>query len=337
MAIKNQGIYILVESADFQKLPGGHGHLTLTLSDPDRHGIVNGGHTYAAIRDAIEGADEEEASIVERAYVRLHILQGIDPDKVAEIAEGLNRSKQVDDPSLDNLRKVFQGLKEAMQGKPGEKAIAYSQGDEGEVYITEVLVYLQLFNCERYADDKHPYPLYRKPKQAEEQFKADLDTEREGKPAATQLLVPRVHEILALADNIRLRTPTACKKVGFEFGRMKTDAKKRAGSEKHRNTVLPFINTTMNYTVPRGWVMPMLAGFRANVDWNLAEGKFQWRMPPDELLEGVIEDLARVCVTEHRDNNMRPEWVGNRESSYRQCYDKVLLYLARRGKIGYTN
>jgi len=203
------------------------------------------------------------------------------------------------------------------------------------MYITEVLVYLQLFNCERYSDDKHPYSLYRKPKQAEDFFKVDLEAEKSGKPAASVLLVPRVHEILALSDKIRLKTPTtASKRVGFEFGRMKTDARKRAGSKKHRNTQLPFIDNTMNHTVPRGWVMPMLAGFRANVDWNLAEGHFAWRIPTDELLDGVIEDLVRVCVTEHRDNNMRPEWVGNRESSYRQCYDKVLLYLARRGKLG---
>ena len=79
--------------------------------------------------------------------------------------------------------------------------------------------------------------------------------------------------------------------------------------------------------------MPMLAGIRANVEWDLEKKIFEWRIPLDELLSGVIDDLVRVCVTEHRDNNMRPEWVGNRESSYRQCYDKVLLYLAKRGKL----
>ena len=55
--------------------------------------------------------------------------------------------------------------------------------------------------------------------------------------------------------------------------------------------------------------------------------------PLKELLDGVITDLVKVCVTEHRDNKNPPEMVGNRESSYRQCYDKVLLYLARRGKL----
>ncbi|HEV7508671.1 MAG TPA: AIPR family protein [Thermoanaerobaculia bacterium] len=329
MAIKNQGIYILAESAEFKKLQGGQGQLTIVLSDPERHGIVNGGHTYAAIRDVIEN---EVAESIEHAYVRLHILQGIEPDKVAEIAEGLNRSKQVDDPSLDNLRKVFQGIRDSMHNKPGEEAIAYHQGDEGEMYITEVLVYLQLFNCERYKDDKHPYSLYRKPKQAEDYFKQELEAEKRGDPAATKLLVPAAPDILALGDRIRQATPIACKRIGFEFGRMKTGSK-RTGDKKNRNTPLPFIGSTMQHTVPRGWVMPMLAAFRANVYWDLAKAQFGWLLPLDEVFDGVIDDLVRVCVTEHRDNNMRPEWVGNRESSYRQCYDKILLFLARRGKL----
>jgi hypothetical protein len=76
------------------------------MTDRDRHGIVNGGHTYAAIRDAIETADEIARKSLSRAYVRLHILQGLAEEKVAEIAEGLNRTK-VDDPSLADLQGHF--------------------------------------------------------------------------------------------------------------------------------------------------------------------------------------------------------------------------------------
>ena len=68
---------------------------SITLADPNRHGIVNGGHTYAAIRDAIEDAEELQLKSLSRAYVRLHVLQGIEDSKVAEIVEGLNRSKRL--------------------------------------------------------------------------------------------------------------------------------------------------------------------------------------------------------------------------------------------------
>jgi hypothetical protein len=161
MAIKNQGIYLLVENvSDFKREAGGDGKISITLTDPNRHGIVNGGHTYSAIIDAIENADEMETKALERAFVRVHLLQGIDDSKVAEIAEGLNRSKQVDDPSLANLKDHFKKIQQVMAGKPGEQAIAYHQGDEGDFYISEILVFLEMFNRERFEGKKHPHNLY---------------------------------------------------------------------------------------------------------------------------------------------------------------------------------
>jgi hypothetical protein len=126
------------------------GQLPITLSDPGRHGIVNGGHTFAAIGIAIKNAEEIELKSLSRAYVRLHILQGIEDSKVAEIAEGLNRSKQVDDPFLANLQGHFDRIREVMEGKPGADAIAHHQGGTGEIYISELLVFLEMFNRERF-------------------------------------------------------------------------------------------------------------------------------------------------------------------------------------------
>jgi hypothetical protein len=103
--------------------------------------------------------------------------------------------------------------------------------------------------------------------------------------------------------------------------------KARAGSQNHKNITLPFLDTQTTYRVPNGWLYPMLAAFRANVDWSLEKRKFEWKVPLRELVPQVINDLVRVCVTEHRDNNLPPDKVGKRESTYVQCYDKIQLYL----------
>lgn len=328
MSIKNQGIYLLVQEATFAKAPGGAGQIAVTLSDPSRHGIVNGGHTFAAIRDAIENADEQELQSLARAYVRLHILQGIEPSKVAEIAEGLNRSKQVDDPSLANLQGHFDRIRAVMTGRPGESAIAYNQGAEGEVYITEVLVFLEMFNRERFDRKKHPHYLYSRTKSALEFYQKDL----ESKPSPIDLLVPRLHEILQLSDMIRRETPPAAGRVGFKFGLMKT-GKTRAGAKVNKKNVpLVFLNSTMSHRVPNGWLYPMLAAFRANVEWDLQKHKFEWKVPLEKLVPEVIDDLVGICVTEHRDNNLQPDRVGKRESTYAQCYDKIQLYLLESGQ-----
>ncbi len=322
MALKNQGIYLLVEDATHTKAQGGDGKLSITLTDVDRHGIVNGGHTYAAIRDAIESAEDEEMKHLERAYVRLHILQGVEDSKVAEIAEGLNRSKQVDDSSLADLQNAFEKIKQVMKGKDGENEIAYYQGENKEVDIVSVLQCLEGFNGARFDQKKHPHSLYNKPKSALQFYKNDLKDH----PSALNILLPKLPEMLKLSDQIRLATPDAAKRVGFEFGRMKT-GRNRAGSGNNKNIRLPFLNETMNHRVPDGWLYPMLVAFRANVEWDMQKD-FEWKVPLDKLLPAVIDDLVGVCVTAHRDN-LAPDKVGKRESIYVQCYDKVELHLFR--------
>src|SRR5262249_47188458 len=60
MALKNVGIYILADSVEHAREKGGAGVVTLTLTDQQKQGVVNGGHTFAAIREAVETADEDQ-------------------------------------------------------------------------------------------------------------------------------------------------------------------------------------------------------------------------------------------------------------------------------------
>ncbi len=323
-ALKNQGLYLLVEHiGDYERLRDG-GRLRLRLSDPEAHGLCNGGHTYAAIREYAETAADTKS--LDEAFVRLHIFEGVDPEKVPVMAEGLNRSKQVDDPSLQNLRGLYDSIREAMKGKPGFDEIAYHQGDDGLYYVTEIVRALMFFNCDRFDDRRHPNNLYRQQKKMVAMFEEDFNKV----PSPMALIVPHTHDILALMDKIAQATPVAAKRQRFELGRMSDGGKARAGSEMHRNTKLYFIDGIMDYKIPNGWLMVMLAAFRANVIWNLSDGVFKWRVPVDQLLDEVIDDLVRVCVQEYRDNKVKPDEMARNASIYEQCFDKVALTLHRR-------
>ena len=211
-----------------------------------------------------------------------------------------------------------------MAGKPGEEAIAYHQGDEGDFYISEILVFLEMFNRERFEGKKHPHNLYSRTKSALEFYQSDLDKQ----PSPTDLLIPKLPEILELYDMIKQATPAAAKKCGLDYGRVKI-GKERAGAQVNKGIPLPFLgnNATMNHQVSDGWVYPMLAAFRANVLWDIQQKKFEWVVPLKKLLPAVIEDLVQVCVTEHNENRLAPDKVGKRESTYVQCFDKIRLYL----------
>jgi hypothetical protein len=319
MVLKNQGIYLLVDEANYYKgKDDDTGVLNVTFTDKGRHGIINGGHTYTAIREAVERAEDQDLLALERAYVRLNIYQGIEPESVPEMAEGLNRSKQVDDPSLAHLQGEFDLVRKSMSGKMGEHDIAYNQGGRGDVYISEILVYLSMFNTERYDSKHHPNSLYNRQALGLKHFKTDMEKD----PDNELELIKMLPEFLWLGDKIRQMTPDAAKKSGFRYFVSMSSAK--------QSTRLPFIGETVEHRVPNGWLFPMLAAFRANLKRNKKSGELSWRAPLEQILEAVLPDLVAVCVAEHRDNNARPELIGKRESAYAQCYTKVELWLAKK-------
>jgi hypothetical protein len=337
MVMMNQGIFLMVESSDFTKGSGGKGEVAITMTDYERHGLVNGGHTYAAIRAEIEELEElgdsDEAAArrraLQQAHIRLHILQGIDAAIVPDIAEGLNTSKQVDAASLANLAKRYEAIKEAMKHKPGADQIGYVQNENKELYITEVITILELFNGERFSDTKHPSTLYRYSKKALDFFTQDQDS----KPSPMDLLIPKTYELLMLADNIKLGVPDACERLGYQFGRTKVGARTRAASPEHRNTKLPFSEKVMKATVTNGWLFPLLASFRANLRWNLADRVCEWRVQPADLLPKVIDAIVGVCVQARKGEGLEPDELGMKDHIYSQCYDKVQLQLAKLNKL----
>lgn len=334
MVVMNQGVFLMVESAEFSKGRGGKGEVALTMTHPERHGLVNGGHTYAAIRAEVEDmelmGDSDEAETrrksLEHAYVKVHILQGIDPALVPEIAEGLNTSKQVDDASLANLAKRFAPIQEVMKGRPGADEIGYTQNANKELYITEVVTILELFNGERFNDQnqRHPSSLYRYSKKALDWFLDDVEP--------MKLLIPKTHELLRLADEIKLRVPDACDANGYEYGRSKVGSK-RAGSDAHKNTPLPFAAKKMDYSVPNGWLFPLLAAFRADLRWDLQKGVCEWRVDPFDLLPSVINQIVGVCVQARKGERLESDELGMKDHIYSQCYDKIQLQLAKMNKL----
>ncbi|CAN5857604.1 hypothetical protein BH11PLA1_BH11PLA1_20740 [soil metagenome] len=329
MALKNAGIFFLVGSAEQTKGKGGVGLLNVHLVDAERHGVVNGGHTYAAIRQAVENADEEELAALKNAFVRLHFLKGVPEEKVVEIAEGLNRSKQVQIPSLENLKGSFDIIKKALQGKPGADEIAYREGDPGDVYIGELISFIEMFNLDRYGHSIQPHDLYGRQYKAIAEFGEDLTDNKR----AVELVVSHLSEILVLADTIRRDAPIAAKSdVDFQIGRMKIKANgsARVASPEHQNTPLHFLGSTTNYRLPNAWLFPMLAAFRANVEWDSRKRIFSWRAPNDELLRECLPKLVAVCVAKHREERDKPEWVGKKSSTYEQCSLYIRLYLAER-------
>lgn len=78
---------------------GRAGVVTVTLTDQQKQGMVNNGYTFAAIREAVETADEDQVAAIQHAFVRLHLLPGVPHDLVAEIAASVRTNRDtISDP-----------------------------------------------------------------------------------------------------------------------------------------------------------------------------------------------------------------------------------------------
>lgn len=338
--IKNQGIYLLVEKADFAKGTGGLGRLTIRFSDPDSHGLVNGGHTFLAIRQVAEDPERPEKW---EPYVRLHIFQmgSADSSVITEMAEGLNRSLQVENPSLENLRGSFNEIKKSLDGKLGHEQIAYHQGDSGDIEIQQVLMYMSLLNVKKFPDRKtYPNIIFSQPTAVLDNFVEDVNPKKHNKSDSTKApkdsafrrMIPHVHEILVLTDLIE---QLAVKQP--KLGKLKvSNAKKnnRVRSEKNKDRPAHFAGGVIGGRLPAGLLYPMLAAFRANIcpkAWS--EGRFEWLEEPEDLLKSTIEEMAQIVRKEYDDNKSKPAEVGRKEAAYRGCYTVLVLELAQRGVL----
>jgi AIPR protein len=331
-AFRNLGIYLLVDDAIHTKVAGGKGLLTVTLSDPKRHGIVNGGHTFRAIQQVGDSGDAPDPW---PAYVPLHLYivgNMLDVSRITGMAQGLNRSLQVDDRSLENLRGLFDPIRNALEGKPGHDQISFRQGDTGPVDVHLVLTFMQMLNIETFPDRKsHPNKLFGQQRVVLENFVED-QRGKEGKHVYNRMF-PHLHEILVLTDCIQQRAVKQPIMSRLKLNKSKTASRVR--SEKNRNRPAHFEGGNIEGLFHQGWLYPMLAAFRANVSRKAWEaGKFEWLVEPLELLDATIEEMTEIIHQEHTENKNKPAEVGRKEAAYRACHGVLSIELASRGLLG---
>lgn len=299
----------------------------LRLEDQKLHGVVDGAHTL----DAILETQKQPPDNGWPAYVFIKSVIGVEAEQIAEIAGGLNTSQQVDLKSLENLREHFKELQHAITDQTYADEIAYKMNEDKAVDVREVLYYLAVFDCSEYDEKKHPVALFGRKEGIVRRF-----AEQAADPAAGdsfRILISKAPDILRLRDLIEKHA------LELPIGRYKVGKSTRVRSESYRENHLVFLNEDVSGKIPLGWIMPMLAGFRANVQWNKPRGSFSWIVPLDELLNKCIDRLVLGIQEVHQQENSRPEYVGRNAISWRMSYNAVSqaileweLQRARRGR-----
>jgi hypothetical protein len=307
---RNRGITLVVHELSYDDKKK---EALVRVDDPKLHGVVDGAHTLDAILEAQKQPPENDWP----AFVFVKVFVGVDVDQIAEIAGGLNTSQQVDLKSLENLRDHFEELQRVLAKEKYADQVAYKMNDPKPVDVREILYYLAVFDCTEYNEKKHPVALFGRKEGIVRRFADQAKEDNKDAGDSFRVLISRAPEILRLRDMIEKRA------LELPIGRYKVGKGTRVRSESHRANHLTFLDEEINGKIPLGWIMPMLAGFRANVLWNKPKGSFSWIVPIDDLLDSCINELVLGIQDVHAQENSRPEFVGRNSIAWRMSYSTV--------------
>jgi len=111
---KNQGITINCESVQLNKDPSKPIEIVFSDDKDDLNGIINGGHTYRAIRELCDQLNESDRSVeqeLSNQEVIVRFFSGIkDKEMIVSIAEGQNQSVSVTRETLLYMEGKFDQL-----------------------------------------------------------------------------------------------------------------------------------------------------------------------------------------------------------------------------------
>ena len=291
---KNSGMTILAD--DITKKSGSpDGELyEIKISDPSKHGIVNGNHTYTIINECNKNNSSEVSNY---QYVTVEVRTNVPDHLTSEIAQGLNTSMQVQKKSLEDSKDSFEWIKDSIKDEEWSEQVAYSENSDGDMDIREILSILMMLNPRLFpnGDRMHPTIAYSSKSKV-------LDTFIE-KQKDFEAMKPILKDCLYLYDSITCGDD----KYSHGFRRIWNDAGGKAGAwnatEKKSRKPHKFhiINKEDLHKLDKAFAYPIFSAFRWFVRDN--GNSFEW----DTSFEDVLNiwkdkgDILLASTKEHSD------------------------------------
>lgn len=265
----NNGIMLVVESLQARRIDGGDfdvqiSYLESTDSDDEQdrfsgHGVLNGGHTYMALMNALEQADRSSDSYphIDRAYVQVTVAVGIKEDDVPRISRARNLSRPVPEYSLKNLEGQWDKVIACLPQKY-HKNVVFKEGDPDKFpayTVVDLVQRLALLNNELFpwrsdrskgVKELHPVSVYT--------GKGSLVSRWNNGKNYGQVL-PLLPDILWLEEKV-MEAHEQCNGKGGD----KIVVSRMSGNAAKPCTLIT--GKTFGVTVAAPYVMPVMAAFR---------------------------------------------------------------------------
>ncbi len=314
----NRGLVISAEEAKFNN---DKNLLTLTFTDSETHGDIDGGHTYKIIlnnRDKLAKLEIDQ-------FVRLEILTGIE-DFFEDIASARNTSMQVKTKSIAELEGKFDIIKDALDKEPFLKRVSFKEYAPGEIDVREVIAILTMFNIERFNGTSHPIVTYSQKETCINHYLQYYDKKEDNPFRKLKNIAP---DIFKLYNHIEKKMPEVYKEkekdkdIVSRYGRIKGVAF-REGDEFHQLLFSPK-DVKIAYGTPKGFIYPVVAAFRALVEEDEDTKLYKWfnDRNPIHYFNKLANDLVNTTIDRSRTLGNNPNAVGKDTGHWAALYDKV--------------
>lgn len=307
----NKGLLILAKSLDFDQV---NKAIKLNLTDKGLHGLVDGGHTFAVLKNyLLQNPDENNIN------VRIDFIVGIeDRNRAIDIASARNTSSQVKELSIMNMERKFDRIKESL--KEYGKIIAYKENDSDDkeadkpVSVRDVIAYMMCFDIDAYPVHKleaQPITVYSGKASTLKKYNekhVDLSSKYGG-------ILP---VIVLLRDEIYKEFPT----ISPKLKKLKNESNdKPVLVEGKKSRELYFLRDDTKYTVFDGLYFPVLASFRALIVEN--NGIASFSQDPIALFHRIKEEFAPAILIGLEESNNNPQTFGKKKSVWASCLEVV--------------
>lgn len=311
--LKNRGIVVSAQKVNYNNKTG---KVTIYFENTQYHGNIDGGHTYKIVCDH-KGENLDQ-------YVQFEIMTGVE-DIIENLAEARNTSVQVDEKSMAELAQKFDPIKEALEGMPFYRRIAFRQNqssvdeetgrNEKMIDAREVVAIINMFNVDKFTGSNHPIQAYSSKAKMLSIYLSDVESYRK--------YVNIIPDIFDLCDGIEQEFAKAYNEAGGKYGR------KKYSGFKDGNVIAKskFGLHELQYKIPDGIMYPVVAAFRSLVKFNESTGKYEWNsgVNPLKIWDKCKTELASKVMSFASSIGDNPNAVGKDQNVWDLAYMTVLL------------
>lgn len=298
--LRNLGITYLTAKAKYDAEAG-----TITIPGEKEDqlqlwGILNGGHTFAVIKQTIENIEDfKEVTNWTMPLVKIDFIITENHSKIPAIVEGRNTSTQVHESTLDNYNHRYDDLRDALATCGFRDLVAYAENEEKEWKVEEIIQRLACFLRERWIRIQ-PTSMYKSKGKARRLY-TNSETHSEFQPLMGSVL----KDVLTLPEFIQAEFSRGHIVNGRKFGRLKSV------KPLPKPWVRPGTEYETNHKMDMAVLLPMAAAFRELLEKN-KKGEYRWKLPykavfrecAAELYEVLVEHTSRARLGSHVSSDM---------------------------------